>query len=256
MQILSNSLPAHRLAALLLLCATATAAWAGPLVIRATGPSSALFKLGQRLGDAPVALKKGDLVVVLDKQGTRSFVGPGVLDTKAPGKPAEDRYDFSDITQPDGTRAVIAATRQMVLVPSVDRAEPAFNPVPDERIWTIVLAEKGPHCLVAGKPVTVVRSVTAKPATLDIVRNDDKKLVLVFAAGQKAQAAPARFFAAAGPYTITMAGKDQAVAIRLLPQFKGNDRLEALETIAQGLAAAGCRRQFALLADQIAPKRL
>lgn len=255
MQIVEKSLLAARISTFVLLSATATVAVAGPLIIRATGPSARQFKPGQRLGDTPVALKKGDLVVVLNKKGTRSFAGPGVLDHLAPSKPAEDRYDFSDITQPDGTRAVIAATRQLNRQAPAEPAKPAFNPVSDERIWTIALAEKGPHCLLAGRPVKTVRAMAAKPATLAFVRKDGKKLAVSFAAGQKAQTAPARFFAAAGPYVMTIAGNNQAVAIRSLPQPKGDDRLEALETIAQGLASTGCQRQFALLADQIAPRQ-
>ena len=234
----------------------ATQIGAGPLVIRATGPSAALFKPGQRLGDAAIALKRGDLVVVLDKNGTRRFVGPSVLDYRAASKAAEDRYNFSDITQPDGTRAVIAATRRMTQPePADDQATPAFNPVPADRIWAVVLAAKGPHCVAAGKPVTIVRGAAAKAETLEIARSDGKKLKLAFAAGQQARTAPAQFFAGAGSYATTLASKAQAISIRPLLQPKGGDQLEALEATAQGLAAAGCQRQFALLADQIAPKQ-
>lgn len=59
------------------LCSAATAL-AGPMVLRTSGPSAAQFKPGQRLADGQaVALKTGDVLVVLDQRGTRSVAGPG-----------------------------------------------------------------------------------------------------------------------------------------------------------------------------------
>lgn len=233
----------------------ASAASAGPLIIRATGPSAAQFRPGTRLGEAPVPLIKGDLVVVLDARGTRRFTGPGLLDTRAASKPAEDRIDFSDIAQPDGTRAVIAATRQLNRAAPADSALPDAVPVPDERIWAITPGSSGPHCVIAGQPVTITRAAAAKPATLDLTRMDGGKRALAFAAGQTTQIVPAAWFTQAGPYRLALAGKTQRVTVKLLPPANASDPMAALEMMAQGLASAGCHRQFALLADQIAPAR-
>lgn len=229
-------------------------AMAGPLVIRATGPSAALFKPGQRLGDTPMMLRKGDLVVILDRKGTRLFSGPGLLDPQMASKPAEDRIDLSAPLLPDGTRPVIAATRQMLLAQpnAAEQGLRAFNPVPDDRLWQVSLAATEPQCLLPGKPVTVVRSAVKTPATLMLTTAGRSPIKLAFAAAEARKTLPAGTIVASGRYRVS--GNGKPLDLRLLPQIASSDRLAALEQIVQGLAAAGCQRQFVQLADQIAPR--
>ena len=53
-------------------------ALAVPMVVRAVGPSAAIYKPGQKLSEtATMVLKSGDTLTVLDAKGTRSFTGPG-----------------------------------------------------------------------------------------------------------------------------------------------------------------------------------
>jgi hypothetical protein len=89
----------------------ASAAVAGPLVVRAAGPSAASYKPGQRLPDAPINLKAGDSIVVLDAKGTRSFSGPGTFSLAAPSAVAQE-VAFSDLlVQKPARRARIGAVR-------------------------------------------------------------------------------------------------------------------------------------------------
>ncbi len=97
--------------AALIVAFAATTAMAGPLVVRAAGPSAAQFKPGQRLADAPVTLKAGDSIVVLDANGTRSFSGPGTFSLTAASAEAQ-QVAFSDLlVQKPARRARIGAVR-------------------------------------------------------------------------------------------------------------------------------------------------
>ncbi|WP_197042113.1 hypothetical protein, partial [Sandarakinorhabdus oryzae] len=113
----------------------------------------------------------------------------------------------------------------------------------------------GRHCLLSGRPLTFVRTSAARPAALTVRRGDGRTLKLAFAAGQQSWTAPAGFFVGGGRYRLTLAGRSQQLTITPLPLPTGADATATLDTIAQGLAAAGCQRQFALMADRIAPAR-
>lgn len=75
---------ADKMALLRVLTATALAAGvagaavAGPVVVRATGPSARAYPAGRQLADgAQLSLARGDTVVLLDARGTRTLTGPG-----------------------------------------------------------------------------------------------------------------------------------------------------------------------------------
>jgi len=66
--------------AALVALAFAGAALAGPIVVRAQGPSAKLYPPGRQLAEnATLTLKAGDQLVILDGRGTRTVNGPGTF---------------------------------------------------------------------------------------------------------------------------------------------------------------------------------
>ena len=209
------------------------AAQAGPLVVRAAGPSAAQFRAGQRLPDAPVTLKAGDSIVVLDARGTRSFSGPGTFSLAAPSAAAQE-VGFADLlVQKPARRARIGAVR----AGGQDQGPPT-----PPGVWALDIRASDTVCVIDPGNISLWRADTAAAQTFTVSRDDGAAATLLFAAGQAMAALPA---AVAGkPARLTISGGRSAVTLTVKQVAAAAD----VEALAGTLIEAGCQSQFERLA--------
>ncbi len=226
-----------RVAAAAALVLGAGPAAAGPMVLRASGPSAPSFKAGQRLADGiAVTLKTGDTLVVLDSRGTRSVAGPGSFRLDAASADAAPPASFTDLlTQKSERRARIGAVRG-------GTAEPVEPPHPPG-IWAVDAAAGGTVCVLDPGQISLWRADGSKPVTLAVsqgpVRGDTP-----FAAGQLTAPWPAAVTVADGiSYSIAGFAKPATLSIRLL-----TPQPASIEALAVALIASGCTGQVERMA--------
>ncbi|WP_310498320.1 hypothetical protein [Sandarakinorhabdus sp.] len=208
---------------------------AGPLVVRASGPSAASFKPGQRLPDAPLVLKAGDMVMVLDTKGTRSFSGPGSFSFSAPSAAASQPAFAALLVQKPERRARIGAVRG-------SRGEEKGAPVPPG-IWAVDAGISSTVCARDPAAISLWRADPQAPATLTITRaSDGAAASLAFAGGQAVAGLPAAVAGSAGTLRIT--GGKTPVAITIKSVSPAAD----IEALGAQFVAQGCDGQFARLA--------
>jgi hypothetical protein len=211
----------------------AVPALAGPLVVRAAGPSAVQFRPGQRLPDSPLVLKAGDSIVVLDAKGTRSFSGPGTFSLAAPSAAAGE-VAFADLlVQKPARRARIGAVRAT----GQDQGPPS-----PPGVWTLDIRASDTVCTLDPANVALWRANTAAAQTFAIRRDDGASATVLFAVGQATAALPA---AVSGrPGTLTISGGASPVTLTLKQVAPAPD----VEALAATLVEAGCQSQFQRLA--------
>jgi hypothetical protein len=211
----------------------AGSALAGPLVVRAAGPSAAQFRAGQRLPDAPITLKAGDSIVVLDARGTRSFSGPGSFSLTAPSAAARQVGFAELLVQKPARRARIGAVRS---------AGQDQGPPTPPGVWALDIRTSDTVCALDPANIALWRADTAAAQALAVTRDDGAAATLRFAAGQALAALPA---AVAGkPGTLTIAGGNSTVTLTVRQVAAAPD----IEALGAALVAAGCQSQFQRLA--------
>lgn len=210
-----------------------SAALAGPLVVRAAGPSAAQFRAGQRLPDAPITLKAGDSIVVLDARGTRSFSGPGSFSLTAPSAAAQ-QIGFSELlVQKPARRARIGAVR----AGGQDQGPPT-----PPGVWALDFRASDTVCAIDPANIALWRADTAAAQTLAVTRDDGASATLLFGAGQALAALPAAVAGKAG--ALTIAGGKTPVTLTVKQIAAAAD----VEALGAALVAAGCQSQFERLA--------
>jgi hypothetical protein len=141
---------AHLLAAALL--ATASAASADILILRADGPSARSFPPGRKLPDnARFALKASDELIVLDSRGTRTIRGPGNF--------------VAGVAPPARTAAAEPVMQRRARVGAV-RGVPNENRPPS--MWHVDVGKSSTMCVADRAGVNLWRADGSKPATLTI----------------------------------------------------------------------------------------
>jgi hypothetical protein len=221
-----------RLAALVM-AATAVPAAAGPLVVRAIGPSAAAFKPGQRLADVPLVLRAGDVLTVLDAKGTRNFTGPGTFSLAAASQAATEPGFAALLVQKPERRARIGAVRG---------TGGDVKPVPPG-IWAVDAGQSGTVCALDPAQVSLWRADPAQAVTLSIRRaSDGASASVAMAAGQATATLPA-----------AVAGKPGALAISGIAPvtitLKQVPAAPDIEALGASFVAAGCMGQFERLAS-------
>lgn len=219
----------------------ATPALAGPLVVRASGPSAAAFKPGQRLPDAPLALRAGDRITVLDASGTRSFVGPGSFRLDAVGRTAAPSGFTELLTQKIERRARIGAVRSVTAA-----AGPAVPP----GVWAIDAGTTATVCVLDPARISLWRADPAAAASVAIARQPAGGAVaaaavaIAFAPGQAVAPWPAALAVSDGDrFRTSGAGAPATLTIRTLAAPPA-----ALDDLGAAFLAAGCQSQFDRLA--------
>ncbi len=212
---------------------TAVAAAAGPLVIRASGPSAAAFKAGQRIaGDGPVMLKAGDQLVVLDARGTRSLAGPGSFRFDAAATAGSPQGITSLLTQTGERRARIGAVRGFTL-------DPATRPVPPG-IWAIDVGNSATVCALDPARVSLWRADTAAAAAVPVTRGDGKTGTAEFAGGQSVAPWPSgAAINGGGRYTVGTGPKATTLLVKLIRPAPAT-----IEELAAAFIANGCQSQL------------
>ena len=211
----------------------ATTAMAGPLVVRAAGPSAASYKPGQRLPDGPITLKAGDSIVVLDAKGTRSFSGPGSFSLAAPSAVAQD-VAFSDLlVQKPARRARIGAVRS---------AGQDQGPPTPPGVWALDTRTSDTVCAIDPANIALWRAETTAAQSFTVSREDGSSAPVVFGPGQALANLPAAIAGKPGVLTID-AGKGPVKLT--VKQVSAPTNVEALGAT---LADAGCTSQFLRLA--------
>lgn len=212
-----------------------TAAAAGPLVVRADGPSAAAFKPGQRLPDAqPLVLRAGDRVTVLDGRGTRSLSGPGSFRFDQPATAAAAPSLFRELlTQKTERRARIGAVR------GTAGDAPATPP----GVWALDAGTSATVCTLDPAQVSLWRADAARPATLTVTASDGRSATVRFAAAQGTTPWPPALLATAGDqYRITGGARPVMLTVKRIGPSA------SIDALGEALLAQGCGGQFERLA--------
>ncbi len=216
---------------------TATTAAAGPLVVRANGPSAAAYRPGQRLPDGqPLVLRAGDAVTVLDSRGTRSLNGPGSFRFDQPLAAAAAPSVFRELlTQRTERRARIGAVRG-----TVDDV-PASPP----GVWALDVATAGTACVLDPAQVSLWRADPARAATLTITRlGDGRSATLTFAVAQGTAPWPAALTPGdGGQFRISGGAAPVSLTVRRIAPSPAS-----VDALGEALLAKGCASQFERLA--------
>lgn len=216
----------------------AAPALAGPLVVRVSGPSAAAFKAGQRLPDgAPLTLKAGDTITLLDARGTRKLSGPGSfrLDQYSV---ATTQNGFNELlTQRTERRARIGAVRSVG--GTIDG-----KPVPPG-VWAIDTGATATVCALDTTKLSLWRADPTTAGTVTVARiAGGAPAAVAFAAGQAVAAWPATLPVADGDrFNTKGAGASAQLTIRKLAAAPA-----AIDELGAAFVAAGCLSQFDRLA--------
>ena len=219
-----------RLALAALLAATATAAGANVLVVRASGPSAGTYPPGRSLPDnTRVTLRANDVLTVLDGRGTRTYRGAGTV----------------NLSQAQaGTRTVVASNGQRARVGAV-RSAAIFPSNPSTSIWQIDASQGGTVCLPSAAEATLWRPDATRSGSLTISGPSGAAQQVNWPAGQATLAWPTAMQIADGAeYSISQPGVavPTSVRIKLIGPIPGD-----LPGVAATLIRNECREQLDLL---------
>lgn len=230
-------LPFTALAALAMI---AVPALAGPMIVRASGPSATSYKPGQKLADtATLVLKAGDQITVLDSKGTRSFSGPGNFRFDQPSASAAAPTAFAELlTQKSERRARIGAVRG-------SGGAMTGKPVPPG-VWAVDTTASGTVCAIDTAKLSLWRADPMAAGTLTLTRGSDGKSVPVaFAAGQAIASWPVELAAGSGgQFKITGGTVPQTLTLKTLAKAPS-----AVDELGAALIDSGCDSQFERLAN-------
>lgn len=230
----SKSAMVRGLAAGLAAAALAGTAMAGPVVVRATGPSARAYPAGKQLADsAQLTLKSGDMLMLLDSRGTRTISGPGVFPAVA-----------------TGMRAGTAQTAARILAnsSSSERRGGAVRggaPTGDTRspnLWFVDLGKSGTMCIADPKAVRVWRASGAKAADVKVSSSVGTGLIVMPAGATVAEWPKTLPVADGAEYVVTSDGMAPAKV-----KFATVPMPASLEDTASALIAKGCKTQLDLL---------
>jgi hypothetical protein len=218
----------------------AVPALAGPIVVRASGPTAVSYKPGQKLADtATLVLMAGDQVTVLDAKGTRNFSGPGSFRFDAPSALAAAPTGFAMLlTQKSERRARIGAVRGSSGVMTGPPMPPG--------VWAIDSGSGGSVCAIDTTKLALWRADPMATGALTVTRiADGKSAAAAFAAGQAVANWPADLPAGSGgQFRITGGAAPQNLTVKLLAKPP-----TAIDELAAVLIENGCQSQFERLAN-------
>jgi hypothetical protein len=208
---------------------TAGTAAANVLVVRSSGPSAASYPAGRSLPDnARIALRAGDMVVILASGGTRTFRGPGTF------SPSTRVASGTTTTTSNGRIARIGAVRDAGLIP--------HGPT----IWHVDVTQSGTFCLASASNVMLWRPDATAPVRYTISGPGGSR-TLNWAANAPTAGWPGGAPVADGAtYTISQPG----VAVPVTVTFKVlTSEPQNVEGVASALIANGCQAQLDVLVE-------
>ncbi len=232
-----NSFKARHLALALLFGTTATAAAADILVVRSTGPSAKMYPPGKSIPEAGrLALKAGDMLVVLDGRGTRTIRGPGNFAAGAAQPAGQPMQTAANTTR----RARIGAVRGTGTVSTPPRPG---------TLWQIDVSKSSNICLADPRNVTLWRADATKPVTLTVAREGGASQTVSWPAGETTLAWPTSVGIADGAqYNLSWQGASAPTRLK----FKTLPKQPAgLEDMASSLITNQCNAQLDLLIETV-----
>ena len=232
-----NSFNARHLALVLLIGTTATAAAADILVVRSTGPSAKAYPPGKSIPETGrLALKAGDMLVVLDGRGTRTIRGPGNFIAGA----------AQSAGQPMQTAAATPARRARI---GAVRGTGTASPPRPDTLWQVDVSKSSNICLADRNNVTLWRADTSKPVALTVAREGGASQTINWPAGESTLSWPSNVAIADGAQ-YSLAWKGAAAPTRL--RFKTLPKQPAgLEDMASSLITNQCNAQLDLLIETV-----
>jgi len=227
---------AMKATALAMAFGAAGSAAAGTIVIRADGPSKAMYPAGKPLG-AKVTLARGDTLVILDGRGTRTLNGPGTIDLAARAGAAPSA--FTALINNSGSRQVrTGAVRGG-----------ATGPVASPSLWYVDTARTGTVCLPDLTRAQLWRSNAAAPVAWTLTRaGSAKPVAMTFAANQNVRSWPVADLSLEEGVDYKLAGSGLAspVTIRFVAIGKPSANPE---DVATALIGKGCSGQLDRLVE-------
>jgi hypothetical protein len=143
-----------------LTAALAGTALAGPVVVRAIGPSAGAYPVGKKLADsAQLVLKQGDTLVLLDARGTRTISGPGSFAAVSTGARAGATQTASQILRTNSSSERRGGAVRGGL-PTTDTRSP--------NLWYLDLSKSGTMCVADTGTVRVWRPSGEKAADVKV----------------------------------------------------------------------------------------
>ena len=213
-------------------------ALAGPVVIRATGPSAKAYPAGRMLADnAQLALKAGDSVVLLDARGTRTVSGPGNFPAVAAGMRAGTAQTAARILANTGSSERRGGAVRGGGASTVETRSP--------NLWLVDLTKSGTVCVADPNAVHVWRAAGDKAEDVK-VSSASASGTIPMAAGVSMGDWPKSVPVMDGAeYTVAMDGMAPA-KIRMMTVPAPS----SIEDTASQLIAKGCKTQLDLLVAQ------
>lgn len=229
---------ALKLSAAALAMTTASAALAGSIVIRSSGPSAKAYPVGRSLSDGSrVALKAGDTLVLLDAKGTRTLSGAGSFAVGGSAQGAATSSAFAALIGNSGTRQVRTGA-----VRGTGTTSPRVA-----SLWYVDTSKSGTVCLKDMTRATLWRADMTKPVTMTL-SHMGKSVPLSFSAGQAVKTWPVADMPlmAGGEYRISAEGGASATVIRIASFPTAST---APEDVAGALIGQGCTAQLDALVE-------
>jgi hypothetical protein len=218
---------------------SATAALAGAIIVRSTGPSAKSWPPGKSLpATTKITLKAGDAVTVLDSGGTRVFTGPGSFPVISSGP--SNGSAFAQFLQNVGGRQSRSAA---------SRGDSGMGQGQNPNIWFADITKPGPLCVVDPAAVYLWRPTPAKPMTMTLSSNG-KIARVQFGKGQAVQPWPVAVLPVTdtAQYQIAVPGQPGPVTITLRTLRTAPAGLEETASV---LIKNGCTAQTDLLVDTV-----
>ena len=225
----------RRCAAVLAAATLGGTALAGPVVIRATGPSAKAYPAGRQLPDnAQLPLKAGDMVMLLDARGTRTLSGPGTYPAVSTGQRAGSAQTAARILANTGTSERRGGAVRGGAPSTVETRSP--------NLWLVDLSKSGTMCVVDTNAVRMWRAGSDKPGAVKVSTGAQSATVSM----------PAGATIADWPKTVPVAnGAEYSVALDGMAaskiKFMVMPAPSGLEDTASQLIAKGCNAQLDLL---------
>lgn len=239
----TNKTLACATAALALLSADVAVANAKAIVVKSSGPSAKAFAPGKTIADnSTVTLKAGDVLTILDGQGTRVLRGPGTFSTTASTQTASN---MASVLKNTGTRQV----RTGAVRGAVSEA-----PVRPTNVWLVDTTKTATVCVADTSAVSLWSPTGENGGTITLTRvSDGKSVPVALRPMQSVKAWPTAELPITdgAQYKIVRDGVETPVTLRFAAM--GANPLGVENTIA-GFVKAGCNAQLDLLVETMSAR--
>ncbi len=230
-------------AALALLTADVAVANAKAIVVKSAGPSAKAFAPGKAIADnSTVTLKAGDIVTLLDGQGTRVLKGPGTFSTTAN---TQTSSNIATVLKNTGTRQVrTGAVRGAV-------SEAAARPT---NVWLVDTTKSATVCVADATAVSFWNPTGEQGGSITLTRvSDGKSLPVALRPMQSVKAWPTADLPISdgAQYRVSRDGVETPVTLRFATM---GPNPQGVESTISGFVRAGCNAQLDLLVEAISPQ--